>query len=315
MKKLLVLSLILMVFAGCSDDRQTTAAPAPSLSAEKPLVYATNYPLTYFVERIAAGVVEVRCPVPGDVDPAYWKPGPEDVLAMQKADLVVLNGASYEGWLSNVSLPPSRMVDTTEALSDRLISIEEATTHSHGLEGEHEHSATAFTTWLDPTLAAEQAIAIKDALTAQWPAHSEQFEAELAGLMEELAALDAEAQEIVGDHPEVGLLFSHPVYQYFARRYHLHVHSVHWEPDQIPTEAEWQKLDAMLAHAPASWMIWEDTPLPETVERLETVGIRSVVFDPCANAPDGGDYLSVMKMNLGSLRAALGANREVASSR
>lgn len=301
MKKLLVLTVVLLTLTGCSDGRKEVAGSA-SGSAEKPLVYATNYPLTYFVERIAAGVVEVRCPVPGDVDPAYWKPEPEDVLAMQKADLIVLNGASYEGWLSNVSLPPSRMVDTTEALSDRLISIEEATTHSHGLEGEHEHSATAFTAWLDPTLAAAQAGAIKDALTARWPQHSGQFEAQLAGLAKDLATLDGEVQEIVGGNPQLPVLFSHPVYQYLTHRYQLNARSVHWEPDQMPDDAQWQELLTLRGEFPASWMVWEDTPLPQISGRLESIGIRSVVFDPCAGTPSSGDFLSVMEQNLEAIR-------------
>lgn len=127
-------------------------------------------------------------------------------------------------------------------------------------------------------------------------------------LLKELAALDTEVQQIVAGHPDAETLFSHPVYQYFARRYHLHAYSVHWEPDQVPGEAEWRKLDAMQAHAPASWMIWEGAPLPQVVERLESVGIRSVVFDPCANTPENGDYLSVMKKNLGALRLVFGAS-------
>ena len=58
---------------------------------------------------------------------------------------------------------------TTNGLEERLIPLQKEATHSHGLEGEHEHSGTAFTTWLDPTLAAEQASAIKEALAARWP--------------------------------------------------------------------------------------------------------------------------------------------------
>ena len=64
------------------------------------------------------------------------------------------------------------MVVTTDGLEDHLIPLEKKTTHSHGSEGDHEHSGTAFTTWLDPTLAAAQARAIKDALAARWPQHS-----------------------------------------------------------------------------------------------------------------------------------------------
>ena len=311
MKKLLVLAAVLTAVAGCSDGKQEATGPVPA-DAEKPIVCTTNYPLRYFVERIASPVVEVRFLVPGNVDPAYWRPDPDDVLAMQEADLIVLNGASYESWLKNVSLPPSRMVDTTEGLQDRLIPLDEETTHSHGLEGEHEHSGTAFTTWLDPTLAAAQARAVKDALAARWPEHSDRFEAQLAGLIEQLTKLDADVQQTVADNPELPVLFSHPVYQYLARRYRLNSRSVHWEPDQMPDEAAWQELRAIVEEFPTSWMIWESTPLREVGERLESIGIRSVVFDPCANTPPSGDFLSVMSDNVQALRlvfAAGNANR------
>ena len=308
MKKLIALAALLITVAGCSDGKNEATGPA-SDGTERPVVYTTIYPLKYFVQRIAAPVVDVRFLVPGDEDPAYWSPNPEDVLAMQQADLIVLNGASYETWLKNVSLPPSRMVVTADGLRDRLIPLEEESTHSHGLEGEHEHSGTAFTTWLDPTLAAEQARAIKVALAARWPRHSGQFEAQLAGLTEQLTALDAETQEAVAGNPDLPVLFSHPVYQYLAHRYRLNARSVHWEPDRMPDEAAWQELLAIHGDFPASWMIWEDTPLRQIRERLASIGIRSAVFDPCANTPPSGDFLSVMEKNLEALRLAFTPDR------
>jgi zinc transport system substrate-binding protein len=315
MKKLLALAAILIAYlAGCSDGKDEATGSASDGTA-RPLVYATNYPLKYFVERIAAPVVDVRFLVPGDEDTAYWRPDPEDVLAMQKAGLIVLNGASYEAWLKNVSLPPSRMVVTADGLSDQLIPLEEEASHSHGLEGDHEHSGTAFTTWLDPTLAAAQAGAIKDALSERWPQHSSQFEAQFAGLTQELTALDTEAQEAVAGNQELPVLFSHPVYQYLVHRYGLNARSVHWEPDQMPDEAEWQELLATLGDFPASWMIWEGTPLPQIRERLESIGIRSVVFDPCANTPPSGDFLSTMEKNLQALRLVFTADGRSGSRR
>jgi zinc transport system substrate-binding protein len=306
MKKKLVLAAMLIAVAGCSDGKDAATGPA-SDDAKRPLVYTTNYPLHYFVERIATPVVDVNFLVPGDEDPAYWRPGPEDVVAMQQADLIVLNGASYETWLKNVSLPPSRMVVTTDVLLDRLIPLEEEATHSHGLEGEHEHSGTAFTTWLDPTLAAAQAGAIKDALAARWPQHSGQFEAQLAELTRELTALDAAVQEAVASNPELPVLFSHPVYQYLVQRYRLNAMKVHWEPDQMPDEAQWQELKTIREGFPAAWMIWEETPLAQISERLDSIGVRSTVFDPCANAPTSGDFLSVMERNLEVLRLVFGS--------
>ena len=51
-------------------------------------------------------------------------------------------------------------------------------------------------------------------------------------------------------------------------------------------------------------MIWEKAPLTETTARLKQMGIDTIVFDPCANVPEQGDFLSVMKNNLSELRRA-----------
>jgi zinc transport system substrate-binding protein len=301
------IAAILMIVASCSEGTNDVTE-STSEGTEGPLVYTTNYPLEYFVERIAAGVADVRFLVPEDEDPAYWQPGPEDVLAMQQADLIVLNGASYETWLENVSLPPSRMMVSTDGLRDRLIPLEKEASHSHGLEGEHEHSGTAFTTWLDPALAAAQAGTIKDALAARWPEHSGRFEAQLTELTQDLTVLDGGAQKAVAGNPELPVLFSHPVYQYLVHRYDLNSRSVHWEPDQMPDETQWQELLTILQGFPTSWMIWEDTPMPQISERLESLGIRSVVVDPCAGTPASGNFLTAMEENLEALRLVFAAD-------
>ncbi len=53
--------------------------------------------------------MDVLFPVPEEVDPAYWKPEAEDVAAYQRADLILLNGASYAKWVDFVKLPRSRL--------------------------------------------------------------------------------------------------------------------------------------------------------------------------------------------------------------
>ena len=143
-------TVLSVVLAGCSSE---DAAERGSELTGRPVVYASNYPLQYFAQRISAPLVDVRVPVPPGQDPAFWAPTPENVAALQKADLVLINGASYESWLKNVSLPSSRLVDTSKGFREQFIA-QETTTHSHGPGGEHEHSATAFTTWLDMALAA-----------------------------------------------------------------------------------------------------------------------------------------------------------------
>jgi zinc transport system substrate-binding protein len=51
-------------------------------------------------------------------------------------------------------------------------------------------------------------------------------------------------------------------------------------------------------------MLWEAEPLEETARRLAELGVRSVVFAPCGNTPDDGDFLTVMNQNVTALAAA-----------
>jgi zinc transport system substrate-binding protein len=60
----------------------------------------------------------------------------------------------------------------------------------------------------------------------------------------------------------------------------------------------------MLHAYPATWMIREGEPVPALVARLASMGVKSVVFDPCANLPNQGDFLSVMRQNLHNLSMA-----------
>jgi zinc transport system substrate-binding protein len=108
----------------------------------------------------------------------------------------------------------------------------------------------------------------------------------------------------VSRNPEQPLVVSHPVYQYLTRRHGLNVKSVHWEPDEVPNNDMWKELTEILASHPAKWMIWEGPPLPGTVQKLERLGVKSTVFDPCGNVPKQGDYLSVMRQNASNLALA-----------
>ena len=120
------------------------------------MVLATNYPLYFFASEIAGDAVDVRMP-DIDGDPAMWVPGPADFSQLQAADLIILNGAGYESWLAFTSLPSGLLLDTTADIQDRLLPIENVTLHQHGPQGEHSHQGAAFTTWLDPQIAIEQA--------------------------------------------------------------------------------------------------------------------------------------------------------------
>jgi zinc transport system substrate-binding protein len=273
--------------------------------ADSPLnVYVVNYPLKYFAGRIGGDHVQVTLPVPAGVDPAYWTPSITDIGRYQQADLILLNGAGYAKWVQNVSLSRSKTVDTSQAFKDRYITSKEVTTHSHGAKGEHAHEALAFTTWLDFDLAAGQAEAVCQALVRKLPDRKGQLEASCASLISELKELDKDLKKMVVAAPQQPLVMSHPVYDYLAARYGLTIANLHWEPDQIIGQEQIVELETLLKTHPAQWMVWEAKPAPGSVERLEAIGIKSLVFDPCGNVPEQGDFMQVMQQNVKNMKKA-----------
>jgi zinc transport system substrate-binding protein len=273
-----------------------------SLAAEHLTVYVVNYPLKYFAERIGGEHVKVVFPAPAEVDPAYWIPDTATIAAYQQADLILLNGAGYAGWVDKVSLPRSKLINTSRDFRDQYITIESAVTHSHGPGGAHAHEGAAFTTWIDFELAARQAKAVADAFRRRKPGLGETFQNNYSALEIDLMKIDQSIKGVTSKDASKPFIGSHPVYDYFAGRYGLNMKNVHWEPDEAPTDAQWAELQTMLAKHPAQWMIWEEEPMKKSAERLKEIGLNSLVFDPCGNIPDQGDFLSVMRQNVENLK-------------
>lgn len=301
MKKVIAILWLGLLAVGCGAEKKAE----PSVRDEGRLnVAAVNYPLAYFAGRIGGDLVDVLYPVPGEVDPAFWNPSAEDVGTFQAADLVLLNGATYAKWLPKVTLSASKMLNTSATFAGLYIAIEDAETHVHGLSGEHAHTGTAFTTWLDFIQAAAQAEAIRAGFTASRPQHAATFAANFATLEMELMDLDRQLTALAAEIGGRPVVASHPVYQYLARRYDLNLKAVKWEPLIVPAESLWRELAEMLATHSAGWMIWEAKPETASVGRLEEMGVQSLVFDPCQNKPVTGDYMSVMRANVKALGAA-----------
>jgi putative ABC transport system permease protein len=286
-----------------SNAQRSTLDVQRSTNAPK-RVAVVNYPLWYFTKRIAGGRVGMVFPIPREDDPAFWRPDASGIRQYQQADLILLNGADYAKWRLTSVLPLSKQVVTSASFADRYLKNGEVITHSHGKEGLHSHGLLDFNTWMDPRQAMIQAQVIHDELVRLVPAATKDFDANLKSLDKDLEEADAELERASAPLGNAPLLASHPVYHYAARRYGWNLKNVHWEPDEMPSDAEWQKFEKLHAEHPGKIMIWEETPLPTVAERLRTMGIEPIAFETCASEPEKGDYLTAMKSNAARLAAA-----------
>jgi zinc transport system substrate-binding protein len=281
------------------------------MTSQTPTVYTTFYPTTYFAQRIGGDRINVVNPCPAGEDPAFWMPDDQTIEAYQHADVIIVNGASFEKWVDKVTLPEARIVDTAKPFRDDFIVLKDAITHTHGPSGRHSHEGIDGHTWLDPINAKTQAGEIKDALAKRFPAHKEVFEQGYAALVKDLDALGTRLTALAGKLGDQMLLCSHPAYNYIGRRYGWQLKSFHLDPESMPDDATFNAINTYLEQQPARYMLWESEPTAEIAGRMkQELGLESVVFSPCEALDSeqreaGEDFLTVMNENIDRLEEAL----------
>jgi len=298
-----IASIALLAIGGCGEpaDEQSPGAQ----TSGTPVVYTTFYPTQFFAERIGGEHFEIVCPVPAGEDPITWRPSRDQIQAYRDADLIIINGASFEQWIETASLPTTRVINTSKSFEDEFVTYE-TVTHSHGPGGEHTHEGIDGHTWLDPINAKRQAEAILEAMIAKAPEQERALRGGFASLAADLDTLDARLQQTTAALGDRTLLCSHPAYNYLAKRYGWSIKNFDFDPDAPISEGEL----AELTEAAPAILLWESEPLASTQASLTEAGILSVTFSPCEllgrDAREGGKtYLEVMQANLDRLDEAI----------
>ena len=257
-------------------------------------------------ERACKSIAQHRFPM-GDLQPdgkltVSWE-------GVGKAALWSAEAASRDfrkaKWTETASLPESKLVDTSSSLKDRYLVEESAVVHSHGPEGEHSHDVLVATTWLDPTLAVQQAGAIRDAFAGRWPEEADAFAQGFASLESDLLDLDERLRTASERWREQTLVAAGSDYAYLARRYQLSLIPVALEPDEAPEAEAWHELEHRLESIDARWMLLPRMPAESIAERLRALGLEVLLFETGADRPDYGDYLSITQRNADRLESAL----------
>ncbi len=304
-RRILVVPLATLLAVGCSEAEPETQVPEPEVIEPALTVFTTTYPLHYFASRIGGDRINVQFPAPEGTDPGTWSPSPETILAYQEADLILLNGAEYEGWTATASLPAGSMIDTSAELDDQLIVLDDALTHSHGSEGEHTHERTAAVTWLDLKLAARQAAAVRDALVRQDSAGATAYTEGFEALARDLRALDARLESVAAAASGRTLVGAVPGFEYLARGYGLSLEGAAFDPADPWGDDFWHEVEHALDHGAEPTLLLPVPADDAILGRLEEMDLEAILFDPMGGRPSDGDFLSRMNANIDRLEQAL----------
>lgn len=270
---------------------------------ETPLaVRASTGAAQWLVAALGGAGVTVAPVAPAGASAAAWQPDSAAVADLQRADLLVLNGAGLEDFAATVSLPASRVLDLAAPHRARWLFLPTAVHHSHGPGGAHTHQGADPFLWLDPDLLAAQATAVHDALARRRPQQAPALAEGLAGVRAQVEAWRGELAQVTSALAGGGLLSNHPGYAYLAR-------SQGWDLRHISAEAGAAEIRAVLAEGPAHVLL-TPTAMPAAVTaRLQReFGIEVVVFG-LGDGPNGapGEPMRSWRRATVALAAALAA--------
>ena len=310
----LILTAVLLLAGGCGAAQQA-ADTDTGQTATMPKVVAVASFLADIAQNVAGDRLTVATLIPLGLDPHAFEPTPQDVVRVGEADVLIVNGAGYEGWLAKVlenAGGQRQVIEASMGLASRDPS-HDAEAVANAEEG-HGHAADPHF-WLDPTKVVRYAENIRDGLSAADPPGKEAYAANTAAYIAKLKELDTWIKGEIDQIPPARrlLVTNHESLGYFADRYGLKI--VGAVVPSVTTEASpsAQQLAALAdqirsSGAPAVFL--ETGANPQLAQQLHDETGITIVTDISAEsltAPDGKapNYLEMMRYNTEQIVAAL----------
>ena len=295
----------------------TLTSLSHAASADPLKVVASFSIIGDLAKNVGGDRVAITTLVGPDGDAHVYEPTPADAVAVAGADVVLVNGLHFEGFLQRLveaSATKAPITELTKGVTPLTMSQE---AHPHAEDGAADagHDANA----IDPH--AFQSIAnaeiyvknIADAFCAADAEGCGLYQSNAGAYTEKLAALDAEVKAAVASIPADKriIITSHDAFGYFEHEYGL----AFLAPEGISTEADASaadvaKLIEQIRHDKASAIFVENITNQRLIEQIagETnLKIGGTLYSDALSPPDGpaSTYVDMMRNNIAVIKGAI----------
>jgi ABC-type Zn uptake system ZnuABC Zn-binding protein ZnuA len=181
------------------------------------LFAATASMIQDMAENVGGTFFTYDCIVPIGGDPHIHEPTPRDARSVNEADLILVNGLTFEGWLNELienSGTKARVVRVTEGVQPIVSSRYQNATDPHA--------------WMDAKNGQIYVENIHRALKELLPEHADSLDANYESYQQKLEDMDQFIFDQIASIPEARriLVTSHDAFQYYGRRYGLRLESI-----------------------------------------------------------------------------------------
>jgi zinc/manganese transport system substrate-binding protein len=274
----------------------TSAEPA---AAPVLKVVATFSILADMVREVGGPAVEVSALVGPNADAHVYEPTPADVRRVARADLVVANGLRFEGWIDRL-IASSGYRGKVVVASAGIVPLQ--------LGGGADPHA-----WQSMVNGQRYAQTLRDALLAAAPQRSAEINAQAAGYLARMAALEQDTRSRIAALPESRrrVITSHDAFGYFAAAYGVRFIAPRgWTTGSEPSAETVARIVRQARETQASALLVENISDPRLIERIAReahlkVGgqLYSDALSPPGTAAD--TYLRMFEHNVRTLLDAM----------
>lgn len=283
------------------------AASLPAAAAERIPVLASFSILGDVVANVGGDRIAVSTLVGPDEDAHVFQPAPDDIKAVSRARLIVVNGLGFEGWMERLAQSANYhgpIVVASAGIQARERVGEEEEGHGH----EH-HSKDDPHAWQDPQNVIVYTRNIVTALAKLDPAGAAVYRKNGEAYIAKLQDLDAWAARQFAQIPDAKrkVITSHDAFEYFGARYKVRFLAAQGvSTDSEPSARDIAALIRQIRSEKIKALFFENMSNPKLLQQIAresgTAAGGKLYADALSKA-DGpaADYLSLMRYNITQL--------------
>ncbi len=227
---------------------------------DKPKVVATASMIADMVKQIAGDKVSIGCIVPIGGDPHLHSPTPRDVKMVAAADLILKNGLTFEGWLSEL-IENSGTKGRTVLVTENIKAIESKTYKN----------STDPHAWMNVTNGYIYIENIRDALVKLDPDNQAFYESQHDAYRKKLEETHNYINQLVQTIPEERriLITSHDAFQYYGRQYGIRLEAVMGISTDVDVQtSDMVRLNKVIKASGVPAIFMESTINPKLLKQL-----------------------------------------------
>ena len=169
--------------------------------------FSSFYPIYDYVKKIGKDRVDDSTIVPASIEPHDFEPTAKQVIELQKADVIFINGAGFESWINKIE--NANLVDLSKDLPIENIG---STPDPH--------------IWLDPNLVKAYSKTIFEKLISLDPQNTDYYTSNFNEFNSKLELLNSDINMNLTNCNLNDFIAFHDAFGYFAKRYGLTQHSI-----------------------------------------------------------------------------------------